>query len=68
MRVRLWFAVLVGLAFVGPVSAVDLTKIDRPIRKEPIYESKNPLYSFGVGVLTFIVLLVLMLAAIIYRK
>jgi hypothetical protein len=39
-----WFAVLVGLAFVGRVGAVELTEIDRSIRKEPIYQSKNPLY------------------------
>jgi hypothetical protein len=35
---------LVGLAFAGRVAAVDLTKIDRSIRKEPIYQSQNPLY------------------------
>jgi hypothetical protein len=44
MRVLSWFAVLVGLAFAGSVAAVDFSKIDRSIRKEPLYQSKNPLY------------------------
>src|SRR5262245_42300290 len=44
MRVLSWFAVLVGLAVAGPAAAAGPTKVDRSIRKEPAYRSKNPLY------------------------
>jgi hypothetical protein len=35
---------LVGLALSGPAPAVDLAKIDRSLRAEPAYQSKQPQY------------------------
>src|SRR5260370_16455107 len=49
MRFSVLLPVLVGLAFgAAPVRAVDLSKIDRAIAKEPTYRSKTPLYSLLV--------------------
>src|SRR5687767_5410138 len=44
MRATSWFSVLVALALAGRAPAVDLTTIDRTIRKEPTYQSTKPLY------------------------
>jgi len=49
MRFPVLLLILVGLAFgAAPVRAVDLSKIDRAIAKEPAYRSKTPLYSLLV--------------------
>jgi hypothetical protein len=39
-----FLAMLICLALAGQTQAVDLTKIDRSLRKEPTYESKQPHY------------------------
>src|SRR5262249_47613321 len=44
MRRLCLLAVLTSLAFAGQTQAVDLAKIDRSLRKEPTYESKEPQY------------------------
>jgi hypothetical protein len=44
MRVLPWLGVLVGLTFAPSAAAVDLAKVDRSIRKEPPYQSKDPSY------------------------
>jgi hypothetical protein len=40
--------VLFVLLLAGPASAADLTKIDRTLRKEPVYQSKSPKYGLLV--------------------
>jgi hypothetical protein len=45
MRAVALFSTLAVLGLLAaPVGAVDLTKIDRSIRKEPVYQSKDPQY------------------------
>ena len=44
MRVCSALSVVIGLALTGRGAAVDLTTIDRSIRKEPAYQSKAPQY------------------------
>jgi hypothetical protein len=44
MRVCSAFSVVVGLALTGRLAAVNLTTIDRSIRKEPADQSKAPQY------------------------
>ena len=39
----LWAGALLG-HLAAPAAAVDLAKIDRSIRKEPVYQSKEPQY------------------------
>jgi hypothetical protein len=39
---------LVALLLAGPALAADLTKIDRTIKKEPVYQSKSPKYGLLV--------------------
>jgi hypothetical protein len=39
-----FLAMVICLALTGQTRAVDLTKIDRSLRKEPTYESKQPQY------------------------
>jgi hypothetical protein len=44
MRVVSALSVVIGLALSGRAAAVDLTRIDRSLRKEPAYQSKAPQY------------------------
>src|SRR5262245_14914174 len=44
MRVFSALSVAIGLALSGRAAAVDLTRIDRSLRKEPAYQSKTPQY------------------------
>jgi len=45
MRASMLILTLAAIAFLaGSAEAVDLRKIDRSIRKEPVYESKDPRY------------------------
>jgi hypothetical protein len=45
MKILRWLLVLTGLALSwGTASAVDLSKIDRTIKKEPAYKTKTPKY------------------------
>jgi hypothetical protein len=45
MRTAVFLSTLVALGLLAvPAAAVDLTKIDRSIRKEPVYQSQNPQY------------------------
>ncbi len=37
-------SLIAAILFAGPAGAVDLQKIKRTLRKEPVYQSKNPLY------------------------
>jgi hypothetical protein len=44
LKTPFWLAALLPVALVGPLSAADLTKVDRTIAKEPAYKSKSPRY------------------------
>src|SRR5262245_65117335 len=44
MRKFCFFAMVICFALAGQARGVDLAKIDRTLRKEPIYRSKRPQY------------------------
>jgi hypothetical protein len=48
MRRFCFLAMVIYLAFAGRTGAVDLAKIDRSLRKEPTYQSKQPQYCLMV--------------------
>jgi hypothetical protein len=43
-----WLATFTLVLLTPPASAVDLEKIDHPLRKEPVYQSKTPKYCLAV--------------------
>lgn len=44
MRVSWYLSAVIGLALCDRAAAVDLTQIDRSLRKEPAYQSQAPQY------------------------